>query len=192
MICLKKYKCLFFLSNSDSGECNGSSSKGTFSSFSSSSGTATQPHHFAFKPAATLGNPFAVAVDIGAIDNSSPTGSNGTRRSSSDPATESSKQALVMPSRLDHVTTAGASPTAPAAAGEDGGGGNGGSGSETATCPSTATPLATGNLFATALASGGTTPSAAPATFSTFVFGQKLHERVAVSRNWHIKYISWI
>jgi len=127
-----------------------------------------------------LGNPFAVAVDIGAIDDFSPTGSNGARRSSSDPAMESSKQALVMPSRLDHVTAAGASPTAPAAAGEDGGGGSGG-GSESATCPSAVNPLSSGNLFATALASGGTTPSAVPTTFSTFVFGQKLHERVAVN-----------
>ena len=153
--------------------------------------TQPQPHHFAFKPAATLGNPFAVAVEIAAIDGSSPIGSNGTRRSSSDPSTEPSKQSLVMPSRLDHVTTAGSSPTAPAAAGEDGGGG----GSETATCPSTVTPISTGNLFATALATGGNTPatpSAAPATFSTFVFGQKLHERVAVRNPFRFKFLNYM
>nr|CAG4637051.1 EOG090X078K [Ceriodaphnia reticulata]SVE72970.1 EOG090X078K [Ceriodaphnia reticulata] len=174
----------------ESHDCNGSSSKpllrpsliGTGSSFASS-GTS-QNHSSILKPA-TLGNPFARAVDI----EDSPTTTTGRRGSA--PEAAEPKPTLLVPSRLN-VSAIGASPTAPAAASECSD-----DGSELAAVPATsdqvvaepivpsAVPrpsLTSGSLFSTRVTSTSVATNPAPPTptaCANFVFGQKLHERVA-------------
>lgn len=176
----------------DASDCNGSSSKpllrpsfiGTGSSFASS-GTS-QNHSSILKPA-TLGNPFARAVDI----EDSPTTA-ATERRGSAAETAEAKPTLLVPSRLN-VSAIGASPTAPAAASECSD-----DGSELAAIPAasdqavaepvvpSAVPrpsLTSGSLFSTTVTSASVATNPAPPTptaCANFVFGQKLHERVAV------------
>lgn len=179
--------------NLDASDCNGSSSKpllrpsliGSGSSFASS---GTPPNHSVLKPA-TLGNPFARAVDLGVDDSSTTTQQVGSSRRGSETDPTESKQSLLVPSRLN-VNTAGSSPTAPAAACE----GNEES-PEMSTNQAVLDPvvpsaaprpsLTSGSLFSTTVTSATVSSVAAPPTptsCANFVFGQKLHERVAVCK----------
>nr|SVE76419.1 EOG090X078K [Daphnia longispina] len=180
----------------DASDCNGSSSKpllrpsliGTGSSFTSS---GTSQSHSILKPA-TLGNPFSRAVDL-PIEDSPTTAAqqSGSRRHSGTDANES-KSTLLIPSRLNNVSAIGSSQTAPAAAGE-----GSDEASELATIPDSSDTaaadsvipsavqrpsLTSGSLFSTTVTSVPSVANPAPPTptaCANFVFGQKLHERVA-------------
>lgn len=171
----------------DASDCNGSSSKPllrpSFIGTGFASSGTSQNHSSILKPA-TLGNPFARAVDI----EDSPSATASERRGSGAETAES-KPTLLMPSRLN-VSAIGASPTAPAAASECSD-----EGSELAAIPASsdqavtepvvpsAAPrpsLTSGSLFSTAVTSAATPAPPTPTACTNFVFGQKLHERVAV------------
>ena len=195
----------------DASDCNGSSSKpvlrpsliGTGSSFTSS---GTSQSHSILKPA-TLGNPFSRAVDL-PIEDSPTTAAqqSGSRRHSGTDANES-KSTLLIPSRLNNVSAIGSSQTAPAAAGE-----GSDEASELATIPDSSDTaaaesvipsavqrpsLTSASLFSTTVTSVPSVGNPAPPTptaCANFVFGQKLHERVAVrilflSTCWNLKII---
>nr|CAG4649373.1 EOG090X078K [Scapholeberis mucronata]SVE93652.1 EOG090X078K [Scapholeberis mucronata] len=183
----------------DASDCNGSSSKpllrpsligsGSPSPSFPSSGAAS--NHSILKPA-TLGNPFARAVDL-PVDDSPTHPASGARRASEPVSSNESKPSLLLPSRLN----VGSSPTGPAAACE----GNEET-SETAIIPAAALmdpvadvddavpppvvaavprpSLTSNNLFSTTVTSVTSHPAPpTPTACANFVFGQKLHERVA-------------
>ncbi|XP_046653011.1 ran-binding protein 3-like isoform X2 [Daphnia pulicaria] len=176
----------------DASECNGSSKPllrpsliGTGNSFTSS---GNSQNHSILKPA-TLGNPFSRAVDF-SVEESPTAQQPGPRRDSGTDATET-KPTLLIPSRLNNVSAVGASSNARAGEGSD-------EASELATIPATlsdaaaaesvipsAVPrpsLTSGSLFSTTVTSVPSVANPAPPTptaCANFVFGQKLHERVA-------------
>nr|SVE73591.1 EOG090X078K [Daphnia atkinsoni] len=179
-----------FKESHDGTDFNGSSSKpllrpsliGSGSSFASS---GASQNHSILKPA-TLGNPFSRAVDVD--DENSATVHQPASQGNSGTDTAESKPTLLIPSRLNNVSGIGSSATAPAAASE-----GSDEGTEVATdlapadsvIPS-AIPrpsLTSGSLFSTtvtSVTSVATTPTpATPTACANFVFGQKLHERVA-------------
>nr|CAG4641736.1 EOG090X078K [Eurycercus lamellatus] len=164
-------------------ECNGSSSKPLLRpSLIGSQSSST--HSSILKPATLVSsNPFSRAVDVSGDESPTTLQPSGLRRNSTADAepssSSSSKQPFLLPSRLNHVAAGGLSPTAPASAAEDGEAG----GSEMkipvlsnseAPIPPAVSNLSTANLFSTAVTSGSSS-----AACNNFVFGQKLHERVA-------------
>nr|SVE75159.1 EOG090X078K [Daphnia dolichocephala] len=179
----------------DAADCNGSSSKpllrpSLIATGSSVASSVVSQSHSILKPA-TLGNPFLRAVDLSADD--SPASQTSASRLDSGTDSAESKSTLLIPSRLNNVSGVGSSPTAPAAASE---GSDEGSDvaaipvapdqarAASAVCPAVPRPSPTsGNLFSstvTSLTSVATTPAPpTPTACANFVFGQKLHERVA-------------
>nr|SVE70458.1 EOG090X078K [Daphnia similis]SVE71082.1 EOG090X078K [Daphnia similis]SVE71713.1 EOG090X078K [Daphnia similis]SVE72343.1 EOG090X078K [Daphnia similis] len=198
-VCLSSSTSHPFKESHDGADFNGPSSKpllrpsligsGSGSSFASS---GTSLNHSILKPA-TLGNPFSRAVELAGDDSSTTTVQQPVFQRNLGTDTAESKPTLLIPSRLNSVSAVGSSPTAPAAAseGSDEGSELGGTSVTPDLAPTesvvpSAIPrpsLTPGSLFSTivtSVTSVATTPTpATPTACANFVFGQKLHERVA-------------
>nr|SVE82524.1 EOG090X078K [Daphnia magna] len=196
-VCLSSSTSHPFKESHDGADFNGPSSKpllrpsliGSGSSFASS---GTLQNHSILKPA-TLGNPFSRAVELADEDSSTTTVQQPVSQRNLGTDTAESKPTLLIPSRLNSVSAVGSSPTAPAAASE--GSDEGSEVSGISVVPDLApsesvVPLAiprpsltSSSLFSTtvtSVTSVATTPTpATPTACANFVFGQKLHERVA-------------
>ncbi|XP_057372554.1 ran-binding protein 3-like isoform X2 [Daphnia carinata] len=186
-----------FKESHDGADFNGTSSKpllrpsliGSGSSFAS---TGTSQNHSILKPA-TLGNPFSRAVELADEDSSIPPVQHPVPQRNLGTDTAESKPTVLVPSRLNSVSAEGSSPTAPAAAseGSDEGSELGGTSVAPDIAPTesvvpSAIPrpsLTSTSLFSTTVTSAtsvATNPAPpTPTACANFVFGQKLHERVA-------------
>ncbi|KZS03320.1 Ran-binding protein [Daphnia magna] len=196
-VCLSSSTSHPFKESHDGADFNGPSSKpllrpsliGSGSSFASS---GTSQNHSILKPA-TLGNPFSRAVELADEDSSTTTVQQPVSQRDLGTDTAESKPTLLIPSRLNSVSAVGSSPTAPAAASEGSDEGSEVSGisvvpdlapSESVVPSAIPRPsLTSSSLFSTtvtSVTSVATTPTpATPTACANFVFGQKLHERVA-------------
>lgn len=174
-------------SNSSSHSSSSSSNNNSNSSSSSSSSNVGASSSSILKPT-TLGNPFARPVDVG-TDESVPSAAQSHRKTDDEPTTGKANASggFLMPSRLNHVTPSHATSTtstdareASAVDGEQPPPDAAASSTSTISSSSSSSladltksaSLPTSNLFSSS--------TSAAASCGGFVFGQKLHERVAV------------